>query len=221
MALNICLEALIRLLFEITRVLFGDVTLIWRGGYLDSELPALLSTLKWVLFFTILAMVTKNRLLRNILVVGVPAAFGLLVDFLNFIPYVGTFFAVGAGIAGMPISALAWAFVLWVDEDVHWLLRVFATPGIMICAAINAVWPTSVVGDLGFAVALAYAPEIVAFFGVVAMGIIIAVSPAWLCSILNRVLVLWEAIRYEGLWSAVIGCLVVIRNKAVELKYKF
>lgn len=219
MALNICLEALIRLLFEIVRVLFGDVTLIWNGGYLDSELPALLSTLKWVLFFTVLAMFTKNRLLKNILVIGVPAAFSLLVDGLNLIPYVGTFFAVGAGIAGIPIAALAWAFVLWTDDKVHPLLRIFATPGIMVCAAINAVQPVSFAGDFGFAIAIAYVPEIMAFLGVVVMGILIALSPEWMCSTVNWTLVKWETIRYEGWGAAIFGCLVFIRNKAVDVKY--
>lgn len=219
MALNVCLEAVIRLFFEIVRVLFGDVTLIWRGGYFDTELPYLLSTLKWVFVFTLLAMLVKNNLFQKLLIVGIPAVVNLLIDSLGLIPYIGSFFSVGAGIVGVPISALAWAFVLWTDDHVHWLLRIFATPGIMVCAAINAVQPVSFAGDFGFAIAIAYVPEIMAFLGVVVMGILVAISPEWMCSTVNWTLVKWETIRYEGLWSAVIGCLVVIRNKAVDVKY--
>ncbi|MBL7100826.1 MAG: hypothetical protein ISS23_02620 [Nanoarchaeota archaeon] len=216
MDLNVCLEVLIRLFFEIIRVLFGNITLLWKGGYLESEIPALLSTLKWIFFFTILTVIVKNRVLKNLFIIGVPAAFSFLIDLFGLIPFVGTFFSVGVGIAGIPIAALAWAFVLWTDEKVHPLLRFFATPGIMICAAINAVQPFSIVGDFSFALAIAYVPEIMAFFGIVFVGIVIILSPTFLCSILNSVLVKWADIRYEGLWSAVIGCLVVIKNKAVN-----
>lgn len=218
---HICLEALIRLFFEIVRVLFGDVTLIWQGSYLESELPALLSTLKWILFFTILAMVVKNKTLRNVIVIGVPAVVNLSIDALGLIPYIGSFFAIGVGIAGVPIAALAWAFVLWVDDKVHPLLKIFATPGVMLCAAVNAVQPASVFGDFGFALALSYAPEIVAFFGIIAIGIIIVISPTWLCSALNKVLIVWEGIRYEGWKAAVLGSLVFVKNKAVNIRYKF
>lgn len=217
---HICLEALIRLLFEIVRVLFGDVTLIWRGGYLETEIPALLSTLKWILFFTLIAMVTKNRLLKNLIILGVPAVFSLLIDGLSLIPYIGTFFSISIGIVGVPISALAWAFVLWTDDQVHWLLRLFATPGIMICAAINAVQPISIGGDLGFAVAIAYMPELMAFLAVIFIGVVIILSPTFLCSALNWVLVKWETIRYAGWKVAILGCLVFIRNKVIKIKNK-
>jgi len=217
---HICLEALIRLFFEIIRVLFGDVTLI-GAGYLDSQLPALLSTLKWILFFTILSMVVKNQVLKKLIIIGVPAIFSLLIDLLGLIPYVGTFFSVGVGIAGVPIAALAWAFVLWVDDRVHWLLRVFATPGIMICAAINAVQPVSIAGDFGFALAIAYMPELMAFLGIIFIGVMMILTPTWLCTPLNWVLVKWETIRYEGWGAAIFGCLLLIRNKAIQIKYKF
>lgn len=215
---HICLEALIRLFFEIVRVLFGDVTLIWQGSYLDSELPALLSTLKWILFFAILAMVVKNKTLRNVIVIGVPAVVNLSIDALSLIPFVGSFFAFGFGIAGVPIAVLAWAFVLWIDDQVHPLLKIFATPGVMFCAAFNTIHPVSLVGDFGFALALSYAPELVAFFCMIAISIPIVISPAWLCSALNKVLVIWEGIRYEGWKAALLSSLVFFKNKAANAR---
>lgn len=218
---SICIEALIRLFFEIMRVLFGDVSLLWRGGYFDTQIPALISTLKWILFFTILSMIVKNQFLKKVLIIGIPAVFSLLIDGLSVIPYVGTLFSIGVGIAGVPISALAWAFVLWVDDRVHPLLRIFATPGIMICAAINAVQPVSIAGDFGFAVAVAYMPELMAFLSIIFIGVLMIFSPTWLCSSINWVLVKWETIRYEGWSAAIFGCLMLIRNKVVQVKYKF
>ena len=214
---SICIEALIRLFFEIIRVLFGDVTLIGES-YLDTQLPALLSTLKWILLFTILSMLVRNQVLKKILIVGIPAVFGSLIDLLGLIPFVGGFLSVGVGIAGIPIAVLAWCFVLWVDDRVHPLLRVFATPGIMICAAINAVQPVSIAGDLGFALAVGYMPELMAFLSLIVISVIIIISPTFLCSALNKVLILWESIRYEGWKAAILGCLVVIKNKRINFR---
>lgn len=223
MALNVCLEAVIRLFFEIIRVLFGDVTLLWRGGYFETQLPYLISTLKWVFVFTLLAMLVKNNLAQKLLIVGIPAAVNLLIDGLGLIPYVGTFLSTGAGIVGVPISALAWAFVLWTSEEVHPLLRVFATPGIMIVAAINAVQPLSIIGDMGYAVAFVYIAEIMAFLGVIFVGAVVGLSvyfeTTFVCSMINWALVKWETIRYEGWGAAIFSCLVFIRNKVINVKY--
>ncbi len=223
MALNICIEAVIRLFFEIIRVLLGDITLIWRGGYFETELPYLVSTLKWVFIFTLLTMLVKNNLFQKLLIVGIPAVVNLFIDALGLIPYVGTSLSVGVGIVGVPISALAWAFILWTDEEVHPLLRVFATPGIMIAAAINAVQPLSIIGDLGYAVAFTYLAEIMAFLGVVFIGAIVGLSvylqSTFICSAINWALSKWETIRYEGWGAAIFGCLVFIRNKVVNIKY--
>lgn len=223
MALNVCLEAVIRLFFEIIRVLFGDVTLLWRGGYFETQLPYLVSTLKWVFIFTLLTMLVKNNLFQKLLVVGIPAVVNLLIDAFGLIPYVGTIISTGIGIVGVPISALAWAFVLWTDEEIHPLLRFFATPGIMIAAAINAVQPLSIIGDLGYAVAFAYIAEIMAFLGVIFSGAIVGLSmylqTTFICSAINWALSKWETIRYEGWSAAIFGCLVFIRNKVINVKY--
>ena len=218
MDVNICLESLIRLFFEIVRVLFGDVTLLWRGDYFESELPALISTLKWVFLFAFIAMFIHNQLMRKLLIVGIPAVFNFLIDSLSAIPFVGTFFSVGVGIVGAPIAALAWSFALWTDDNVHPLLRLFATPGIMVLAAVNAVQPISIVGDLGYAFAFAYFAEILSFLSIVFVGIIILFNPTFLCSVLNGTLVKWETIRYEGWGAAVFGCLVFIKNKAIKIR---
>ncbi|MBM3199313.1 hypothetical protein FJZ53_00125 [Candidatus Woesearchaeota archaeon] len=221
MALQVCVEALIRLFFEIIRVLFGDITLLWRGGYFDTQIPYLISTLKWILFFTILAMMVKNAKLRAFLIICVPVAVNLLIDSLGAIPFIGTALSVGVGIAGAPITALAWAFILWVDDRVHWALRIFATPGIMLAGAIVATLPYfSAPIDIGYAAGVAFAPEIMAFLGLAVIGVIIIISPTGMCSALNWSLQKWEAIRYEGWSAAVFGCLVLIRNKAISIKYK-
>ncbi len=216
MALNICLEAVIRLLFEISRVLFGDITLLWKGGYFATEIPALLSTLKWVFVFALVSMLSKNQLLKKFIILGIPFLVGLL----SFIPFIGGLLAVGAGILTMRIVVMAWVFVLWSDDRVHWLLRIFATPGVVIFAALNAVFPyTSVFGNLGYAFLMGYLPEIAAFLFLVVSGLIIIISPSFLCGTLNSVLKTWEAVRYEGWGAAIFGCLVFIRNKAVNVKY--
>jgi len=221
MAVNICLEALLRLFFEILRVLFGNVTLLWKGGYFESELPYLISTCKWIFVFVLIAALVKNHTLRNLLIVGIPATFNLLIDTLNLIPFVGTFFSIGAGIIGVPIAALAWSFALWIDDRVHPLLRIFATPGIMILAAVNAVWPTSIFGDLGYALLSGFLPEISAFIGLIVIGVITILNPTFLCSAINKVLLKWETIRYEGWGAAIFGCFFLIKNKAIEIRHRF
>lgn len=215
MALNICLEALIRLFFEIVRVLFGNITLIWKGGYLASELPSLLSTLKWVMIFAVVAMVSKNHLIRKLIIVGIPSLIGLL----SYIPLIGNFLAIAAGIAAARVVVVSWVFVLWSDERIHPLLKFFATPGVMICAALNAVFPyTSTFGNLGYAFFMGYLPEIGAFLAIVFMGVSVIASPTSLCSALNWVLIQWEVIRYEGWTTALLSCFMFIRNKAFKIR---
>jgi len=164
-------------------------------------------------------MLVHNQLLKKIIIIGVPAIFSLLIDTLSLIPFVGTFLSIGVGIAGAPISALAWAFVLWVDDRIHPLLRLFATPGIMICAAINAVQPVSIAGDFGYALAVGYMPEIMAFIGIIFIGVILVIRPVILCQTLNWALVAWETVRYEGWGAAIFGCLVFIKNKAMNIRF--
>lgn len=213
--MNICLEALIRLFFEIVRVLFGDVTLIWKGGYLASELPALLSTLKWIMVFTVIAMLSKNHLIKKLLIVSIPSLVGLL----SFIPYVGNFLAIAAGIATARVVVISWAFVLWSDDRIHPLLRFFATPGVMIAAALNAVFPfSSTFGNLGYAFFAGYLPEVAAFLAIIFTGVAIVVRPTFLCSAVNSVLILWETVRYEGWTSALFSCFIAVRNKALTIK---
>jgi len=213
MGVHICIEALIRLFFEIIRVLFGNVTLLWKGGYFETELPALLSTAKWVFIFILITMLVKNKFFRNILVIGIPAAINLLIDMLGMIPFIGTFLSIGVGIAGAPIAALGWAFVLWTDQEIHPLMRVAATPGIMILAAINAVQPFSIFGDLGYAVVITKVPIIAGVGGIAFIGIVIAIGIDSLCALLNYTLKKWEAIRYEGFVSAILSCFILIKNK--------
>ncbi|MDP2906626.1 MAG: hypothetical protein Q8O03_01685 [Nanoarchaeota archaeon] len=226
MALNICLEAIIRLFFEVIRVLFGDVTIIFKsaniiaglGEYFYSQTPALVSTLKWIFIFILVSMLSKNELLKKMIILGIPFLVGLL----SYIPFIGGYLAVGAGILTMRIVVISWVFVLWSDERVHPLLRAFATPGVMIIAALNAVFPyTSVFGNLGYAFLTSYAPEVAAFLFVVIMGLlfILTSSWTWLCELVNFVLIKWETIRYEGWAAAIFGCLVFIRNKVVNVKY--
>ena len=217
MPLNICLEALIRLFFEIVRVLFGDVTLI-GNSYLDSELPHLISTLKWVFFFTLVAMLSKNPWIKKGLIIGIPSIIGLVKIPLSFIPFIGPFLSVGAGLASAPIVVISWLFILWIDDKIHPLLKVFATPGIMICAALNSVFPTSIFGNLGYVFLMGALPEITAFFGLLVIGFIIILSPTFICSFVNRTLELWAAIRYEGFWAAIVSCLVIIKNKAIKFR---
>ncbi len=226
MALNICLEAIIRLFFEVIRVLFGDVTIIFKSSniiaglveYLGSQIPALISTLKWIFIFILISMLSKNQLLKKVIILGIPFLVGLL----SYIPFIGNLLAVGAGILTMRIVVISWVFVLWSDDRIHWLLRIFATPGVMIIAALNAVFPyTSVFGNLGYAFLTSYVPEVAAFLFIVVMGLIFIISQSWtgLCEVLNFVLVKWETIRYEGWGAAIFGCLVFIRNKVVNVKY--
>jgi len=228
MALNVCLEAIIRLFFEIVRVLFGDVTIIFKSGniitglgaYFYSQTPALLSTLKWVFVFILVSMLSKNELLKKMIILSIPFLVGLL----SYIPFIGKFLAVGAGILTMRIIVISWVFVLWSDERVHWLLRLFATPGVVIIAALNAVFPyTSVFGNLGYAFLISYVPEVAAFLFLVVIGLIFIFASSWtgLCEVVNFVLIKWETVRYEGWGAAIFGCLVFIRNKVVNVKYYF
>ena len=215
MPLNICLEALIRLFFEVIRVLFGDVTLLWKGGYFDTQLPALISTLKWVFVFTLVSMLSKNPLWKKIIILAIPFLVGLL----SYIPFIGGILSVGAGILTMRIVVMSWVFVMWSDESIHWLLKIFATPGVVVFAALNAVFPyTSVFGNLGYAFLMGYLPEIAAFLFLVISGLLIIISPSFICNALNSVLQIWESIRYEGWTTAIFGCLIFIKNKAVNIK---
>ncbi|MBU4501846.1 MAG: hypothetical protein KKA79_04585 [Nanoarchaeota archaeon] len=221
MPINICIEALLRLFFEIIRVLFGDITLLWRGGYFETQLPALISTFKWIFLFAIMTVLVQNRLIRKALIVMIPEFINLMIDLLGIIPFIGPFLSIGAGVIGAPIAALAWAFALWTDEHVHPMLRLFATPGVMILAAVNAIHPFSIFGGAAYVVAFTFAAEIMAFLCIGLIGLIIILSPTFLCNFINGALKTWEEIRYEGWKAAIFGSFMLVKNKAIYLRNKF
>ncbi len=218
--MHICLEALIRLFLEVLRSLFGDITLLWKGGYLSSELPTLISTLKWIFFFTVVAMLTKSRIFRTMIIVGVPSFVNLIIDKLNLIPHIGSIISFIGGIALAPITALAWAYALLIDEEINPFLRIAATPGIMILAAINTIHPLTILGDISFILASGFIPQIIAFTTIGLIGLIIFLSPSFLCIVINKVLKLWSSWRYSTILILSPTLVSLIREKIYKILRK-
>lgn len=217
MAINICFEAFIRLFFEFVRFFFGDVTLIFREGffsYLDVGVPVMVSRLWLIFLFVGITLVFRTDFIRNIVILSIPAFLNLFSDMTSII---GT----PVMILSIFVSAVAWAVLVLSNEKIHPLLRVAAAPVMMVLGGINAVQPFSIAGDVTVFFAFTYMAEIAAFSTFIILGLIILVSPTFICSALNKALVIIESYRYEGIigaWSTMFSAFLFIKNKALRPK---
>lgn len=220
MALNICLEAFIRLFFEIIRFLFGDVSLIFRSSffaYLEVGLPVMISRLWLIFIFVVIILVFRQPFMRNLVILSIPAAMNSFSDFMNILP-TGISQIIGIPIAflGIFVSAIAWGFLVLSNEKIHPLLRISAAPIMMILGAANAAQPVSIVGDAIAFLGFTYMAEIAAFAMFIIMGLIVLASPTFICSAVNKVLMVISGYRYEGVvgaWSTIWSCLIFIPKK--------
>jgi len=221
MTINICLEAFIRLFFELIRFFLGDVSLIFRSGffaYLEVGLPVMISRLWLIFLFVVIIIVFRTDFIRNLVILSVPAAINSFSDIVNLIPG-GQFIGVPGVMLGVFVSAIAWAFLVLSNDKIHPFLRVAAAPIMMALGAINAAQPASIIGDgiafLGFT----YMAEIAAFSMFIILGLIVLVSPTFICSAINKVLMVISSYRYEGVvgaWSTMFSAFLFIKNKALK-----
>lgn len=222
MALPICLEAVIRLFFELVRFFLGDVTLIFKSGffdYLEVGLPVMLSRLWFLAIFVVIMLVFRQDFMRNLVILSIPAVINFFSDAANVLPG-GQFIGVPGTILGVFVSATAWAFLVLSNPRIHPLLRLVAVPGMMVLGAINAIQPASFVGDILAFVGFTYMAEIAAFLAFIVIGVIVIISPPFICGSVNKVLVVIEGFRYEGFggaWSALWSIFIFFRNKAFQI----
>ncbi len=224
MALNICVEALIRLLLEIINFVFGDITLIFRGHpeAIWSVLQELLKTIVWIFIFFIIKAMIKNRLVASAIIIGVPTFLIFLAKALSgFIAsligtpvlgaIVGFLFSSPLIVISGILSALAWGFLAISDETVPLYLRFVGLPGMIVLGFISgAIGPLGLLLSVGAIVGVSMAARIVIPLSTLIVLLVTFWSPTFFCETLNSSLKLMESIRQEGLAGGIKGWLVFV-----------
>ena len=186
MALPICAETGIRLFLEILKFLGFDPT---AAAYID--LGAMLGAIKWVFLFLIVKVLIKNRLAATAVIASIPMTFNLVGSFLGLIPFVGWLFTIFFGLVAAGVSAIAWSIIILTDDRINILLRIIALPGMMILGAVNALLPfIGIATSIGAAALFAYIPYLMIGISLMLYGLIVYLSPAFLCGAMNNVIAL-------------------------------
>lgn len=227
MALNICVEALIRLLLEIVNFVFGDITLIFRGHpeALWDVLQELLKTIVWVFIFFLVRYLVKIRILANAIVIGIPILLQWIAGFLAAIPLIGWLFAGAIAVTAGILSAIAWGFLAVTDETVPLYLRFVGLPGMIVIGFFSGViGPFGIVINAGAIVALATIARIVIPLSTLIVVLLTWWSPTWFCETLNTSLKVLENVRQEGLVGGISESLIaiplLIKNRLIKIKDK-
>lgn len=225
MALNICVEALIRLLFEIINYMFGDITLLFRGhpeALWTVVLPELLRTVVWIFIFFLVRYLMKINFLANTVIIGIPVLLQFLSGILVGIPIIGWLFAGTIYVTAAILSAVAWGFLAITDETVPLYLRFVGLPGMMILGAISGlVGPFGLLMDAGAIVALSTIARIIVPLSTLIVLLLTFWSPTWFCETLNSSLKLLANVRQEGLVGGIKESLLfvpLIKNRFAKTK---
>ncbi len=223
MALSICIEALIRLFFEIINFALGDVTLIFRGHpeAVWDVLQELLKTVIWVFIFYLIRYLIGTRIVSNAIIISIPVALQAVGGFLGKIPILGWVISPTVFIAAGILSAIAWGFLAITDETVPLYLRFVGLPGMVMLGAISGIiGPFGVLMDAGAIVALATIAKIIVPLSTLIVLLLTWWSPTWFCEILNSGLRTLENIRQEGLVETVKGWWVLVplvKNRFIKI----
>ncbi|MEM4245148.1 MAG: hypothetical protein QXR60_03015, partial [Candidatus Nanoarchaeia archaeon] len=198
MALNICVEALIRLLFEIINFVFGDITLIFRGhpeAFWDV-LQELLKTIVWIFIFFMIKTMIKNRFVARAIIVGVPTLLVFLANAVSgFVAsligtpvlgaIVGFLFSSPLMIISGLLSALAWGFLAISDETVPMYLRFVGLPGMIVLGFVSgAIGPFGFLLSAGVIVGVSMAARIVIPLSTLIVLLVTFWSPTFFCETL-------------------------------------
>lgn len=225
MALNICIEAMIRLFLEIINFIFGDITLLFRGhpeALWTIVLPEMLKTIAWVFIFYLIKYIARSRIVSYILIIGLPLvltwiahALSTFIASLIATPLIGA--VVGFVIASPLLmvsgllSAVAWGFLAITDDTVPLYLRIVGMPGMMVLGLIaGSIGPFGWLMAAGAVAGLTVAAGVIIPLSTLAVILITWWSPSFFCEKLNSTLKLLENIRQEGLIEGIKGSLVII-----------
>ncbi len=214
MALNICIEAVIRLFLEIINYIFGDITLLFRGhpeALWTVVLPELLRTIAWVFIFFLVRYLVKIRLVANAIVIGIPVLLKLVATYLITIPIIGWIISPTLYVTAAILSAIAWGFLTLTDETIPFYLRFVGLPGMMILGAISGlIGPFGLLMDVGAIIALSTIPRIIVPLSTLIVILLTWWSPTLFCEMINSGLKLIESVRQEGLVEGVKEALLII-----------
>lgn len=224
MALNICVEAVIRLFFEIINFVFGDVTLLFRGhpeALWTVVLPETLRTIVWVVVFYLVKHFVRIRIVANAIIITIPLLLQLAAGALAAIPFIGWLFAGAVAVTAGVIAAIAWGFLTITDETVPAYLRIVGLPGMMVLGFISGIiGPLGIVMGMGAVAGLAFIANIVIPLSTLAVVVLTWWSPTWFCEMLNTSLKVLANIRQEGLVEGIEQSLYaipfLIKNKIVK-----
>jgi hypothetical protein len=227
MALNICVEALIRLLLEIINYVFGDITLLFRGhpeAFWTVVLPELLRTIVWIFIFYIIKYLIKVRFLANIIIIGIPLALTAIAGLFSAIPVIGWIFSGAILVTSAILSAIAWGFITITEESAPVYLRLIGLPGMMVLGAIaGAIGPFGILIDMGAVVALSTIASWVIPASTLIVLLLTFWSPTWFCETLNTSLKVIANVRQEGLVEGISQSLMfipLIKNRIIKIKDK-
>ncbi len=214
MALNICVEALIRLIFEIINYVFGDVTLLFRGhpeAFWTVVLPELLRTISWIFIFFLIKYLVKVKLLANLIIIGIPIVLKLIATAFAAIPIIGWLFSGAILVTSAILSAIAWGFITITEDEVPFYLRVVGLPGMMVLGAVSgAIGVFGMVIDAGAIVALSTIARWVIPGSTLVVLLLTLWSPTWFCEMLNGSLKIIANVRQEGLIEGISQSLMMI-----------
>jgi hypothetical protein len=213
MALNICVEALLRLFFEIINFVFGDVTLIFRGqtDAIWNVLQELLKTISWVFIFYLIRYLVKTRVLSYILIIGLPLLLHAIAGVMAGIPLIGWIFSGTILVTAGLLSAIAWGFIAITDETVPVYLRFIGLPGMMLLGfASGLLGPLGWVMAAGAVAALSTAARIVVPLSTLLVLLLTLWSPTWFCETLNTGLKGLANIRQEGLVEGIRETIIAV-----------
>lgn len=228
MALNICIEALIRLFLEIINFVFGDITLLFRGhpeALWTVVLPELLKTLVWIGLFYLIRYLVRMRLLANLIIIGIPLLLGWVSGLLAAIPIIGWLFSGAVMATAGILSAIAWGFIAITDDTVPLYLRFVGLPGMIVLGFISGVWgPLGILINVGAIIAISTISRIMIPLSTLIVLLLTLWSPTWFCEIMNSSLKVLENVRQEGVIGGIseslIAIPILIKNRLIKIKNK-
>ncbi len=224
MALSICVEALIRLFFEIINFALGDVTLIFRGHpeAVWDVLQELLRTVVWIFVFYLIRYLTGTRIVSNAIIISIPLMLQAVGGYLGMIPILGWILSPTAFIAAGILSAIAWGFLAITDETVPLYLRFVGLPGMIVLGAISGIiGPFGILMAAGAIVALSTIAKIVVPLSTLIVLLLTWWSPTWFCEVLNSGLKILADVRQEGVVEGIKGYIaaipILVKNRFIKI----
>ncbi len=187
MVLSECAELAVRLFFEMVKLLFAPQALF--SGDVMAFFSTLLRTAVWFFLFALVKVTIKNKFLSNMLIL-VPLGLIKLAALMLGLGFLSTIIKTLMLVPVAGLSAIAWGVIMLLDDDVHFLVKLLALPGVMLFGFLAALMPNSFVADVAFAVSMSAISNLVALVMIIFLLVLVFTPLKFLCSLVSKGMVM-------------------------------